>query len=196
MTMSKEVADGFRQVAADQIAQDIEIASKYPKKTDLATVATSGSYNDLTDKPTSGGSTTVEVATYTITETATTAQSYSLGTDVAYVMVFVNNVLGVDGETYGITGGTTLQFSDVLPVGTQIIVVKFKSVGSVIPTPSYSIDSALSDTSTNAVQNRVVKTAIESKADEATVNALISETVTPLQTSIDTAYAKYVAEIG
>ncbi len=52
MTMSKEVADGFRQVAADQIAQDIEIASKYPKKTDLATVATSGSYNDLSSKPT------------------------------------------------------------------------------------------------------------------------------------------------
>ena len=150
----------------------------------------------------SGGSTTIEAETHTITETATSAQSYSIG-NCAYVMVFVNSVLGVDGVTYGITGGTTLQFTDVIPVGSEIVIVKFKTAGSVTPTPTYAIDSVLSATSTNAVQNKVVKAAIDAKADETTVSSLISETVTPLNTtvtnfqaSIDSAYAKYVAEIG
>lgn len=149
-----------------------------------------------------GGTTTIETEMHTITETATSAQSYSIG-NCAYVMVFVNSVLGVDGVTYGITGGTTLQFTDVLPVGTEVVIVKFKTAGSVTPTPTYAIDSAMSATSTNAVQNKVVKAAIDAKADEATVSSLISETVTPLNTtvtnlqaSIDSAYAKYVAEIG
>lgn len=150
----------------------------------------------------SGGSTTIEAESHTITATATSAQSYSIG-NCAYVMVFVNSVLGVDGVTYGITGGTTLQFTDVLPVGSEVVIVKFKTAGSVVPTPTYAIDSALSATSTNAVQNKVVKAAIDGKADEATVSSLISETVTPLSTSvsnlqasIDSAYAKYVAELG
>ena len=114
-------------------------------------------------------------------------------------MVFVNSVLGVDGVTYGITGGTTLQFTDVLPVGSEVVIVKFKTAGSVTPTPTYAIDSALSATSTNAVQNKVVKAAIDGKADEAQVNEILSPLntkVTNLQASIDSAYAKYVAEIG
>lgn len=134
-----------------------------------------------------GGTTTIEAETHTITEAATSAQSYSIG-NCAYVMVFVNSVLGVDGVTYGITGGTTLQFTDVIPVGSEVVIVKFKSAGSVTPTPTYAIDSALSATSTNAVQNKVVKAAIDEKADEAQV--------TNLQASINSAYAKYVAEIG
>lgn len=186
MTMSAEISAGFRQVAADQIAQDIENNSKFSKKSELATVATTGSYNDLLDKPTSdGGTTTVEAETHTITETATSAQSYSIG-NCAYVMVFVNSVLGVDGVTYGITGGTTLQFTDVIPVGSEIVIVKFKTAGSVTPTPTYAIDSALSATSTNAVQNKVVKAAITT----------VDTKVTNLQSSIDSAYAKYVSEIG
>nr|DAG77110.1 MAG TPA: hypothetical protein [Caudoviricetes sp.] len=145
-----------------------------------------------------GSSTTIEAETHTITETSTSAQSYSIG-NCAYVMVFVNSVLGVDGVTYGITGGTTLQFTDVLPVGSEVVIVKFKTAGSVTPTPTYAIDSALSATSTNAVQNKVVKAAIDAKADEAQVNEILSPLntkVTNLQASIDSAYAKYVAEIG
>ena len=141
-----------------------------------------------------GGSTTIEAETHTITEAATSAQSYDIGT-CAYVMVFVNSVLGVDGVTYGITGGTTLQFTDVLPVGSEVVIVKFKSAGTVTPTPTYAIDSALSATSTNAVQNKIVKQAIEAKADGTVVTAVDTK-VTSLQASIDSAYAKYVAEIG
>lgn len=187
MTMSAEISAGFRQVAADQIAQDIDNNAKFAKVSALAKVATSGSYNDLTDKPSGAEGTEISAETHTITEAATSAQSYSIG-NCAYVMVFVNSVLGVDGVTYGITGGTTLQFTDVLPVGSEVVIVKFKTAGSVTPTPTYAIDSALSATSTNAVQNKVVKAAIDAKADEAQV--------TNLQASINSAYAKYVAEIG
>ena len=140
----------------------------------------------------SGGSTTIEAETHTITEAATSAQSYSIG-NCAYVMVFVNSVLGVDGVTYGITGGTTLQFTDVIPVGSEIVIVKFKTAGSV--TPTYAIDSALSATSTNAVQNKVVKAAMDAKADSTAVTTVDTK-VTNLQASINSAYAKYVAEIG
>lgn len=141
-----------------------------------------------------GGTTTIEAESHTITATATSAQSYSIG-NCAYVMVFVNSVLGVDGVTYGITGGTTLQFTDVLPAGTEVVIVKFKSAGSVIQTPTYAIDSALSATSTNAVQNKIVKAAIDAKADATTVTSLSTQ-VTNLQASIDSAYAKYVAELS
>ena len=198
MTMSAEITAGFRQVAADQIAQDIDNNAKFAKVSSLAKVATSGSYNDLKDRPSGGGSTTIEAETHTITESATSAQSYDIRT-CAYVMVFVNSVLGVDGVTYGITSGTTLQFTDILPVGTEVVIVKFKTAGSVAQTPTYAIDSALSATSTNAVQNKVVKAAIDAKADEAQVNEILSPlntTVTNLQASIDSAYAKYVAELG
>lgn len=133
---------------------------------------------DIGGSGSSSGTTEIEVETYTITETATTPQSYSIGV-CAYVMVFVNSVLGIDGTTYGITGGTVLQFTDVLPVGTEVVIVKFISAGSVTPTPSYAIDSALSATSTNAVQNKVITASINS-----------------LQASIDSAYAKYVTELG
>lgn len=196
MTMSAEISAGFRQVAADQIAQDIDNNAKFAKVSSLAKVATSGSYNDLTDKPSGAEGTEISAETHTITEAATSAQSYSIG-NCAYVMVFVNSVLGVDGVTYGITGGTTLQFTDVIPVGSEIVIVKFKTAGSV--TPTYAIDSALSATSTNAVQNKVVKAAIDGKADEAQVNEILSPLNTKgtnLQASIDSAYAKYVAEIG
>jgi hypothetical protein len=142
----------------------------------LAAVATSGSYNDLLNKPESN-QTTIETETFTVTD-ASTIPTFTL-TNVVAVVVFVNSVLARDGEEYGITGGTTLTFSSTLPVGTEITIYKFVTVGSVIPTPTYSIDSVLSTTSTNAVQNKVIT---------ASINAL--------QNSIDTAYAKYVAELG
>lgn len=156
--------------------------------TDSLYVKTAGGILPIAIEGTGGGggtTTTIESETHTITETATSAQSYSIG-NCAYVMVFVNSVLGVDGVTYGITGGTTLQFTDVLPVGSEVVIVKFKTAGSVTPTPTYAIDSALSETSTNAVQNKVVKAAITT----------VDTKVTNLQASIDSAYAKYVAEIG
>lgn len=152
------------------------------------------------------GVTQIETSTYSITETATTAQSYQLGI-FAHVLVFVNSVLAVDGVTYGITGGTVLQFTDILPIGTEITVIKFITDGSVCPTPSFAIDSALSDTSENAVQNKVIKAAIDAKTVDCDTalsttstnpvqNKVITASINSLQTSIDTAYAKYVAEIG
>ena len=151
-------------------------SNTYAKTTSLATVATSGSYNDLSNKP-EFKQTTIETETFTVTD-ASVIPSFTL-TNVAAVVVFVNSVLARDGEEYGITGGTTLTFSSTLPVGTEITIYKFVTAGSVITTPTYSIDSVLSTTSTNAVQNKV-----------------ITETINALQASIDSAYAKYVTELG
>lgn len=106
------------------------------------------------------GTTRIETVTYSVTETATEAQSYQLGI-FAHVIVFVNSVLAVDGDAYGITGGTVLQFNEVLPVGTEVTVVKFITDGSVCPTPSFVIDSTMSTTSQNAVQNKIVTAAIK-----------------------------------
>ncbi len=130
-------------------------------------------------------STEISTETYSITETATTPQSYALG-DFAHILVFVDSVLAVDGVAYGITGGTTLQFWDVLPVGAEVVVVKFVTSGSVRPTPTFAIDSAPSTTSMNALQNKVVT---------ASFNALQSS-FNALQSSIDAAYAAYAAEVA
>lgn len=119
-----------------------------------------------------GGSTSIEVETHTVETTPTTAQSYAIGTCAA-VLVFVNSVFGVEGVTYGITSGTTLQFADILPEGTEIVIVKFKTAGTVNPTPSFSIDSALSDTSTNAVQNKIVKAGIDDTFEKAVKAAVL-----------------------
>ena len=124
MTMSKEISDGFRQVAADQISQDISIADTYAKKASLATVATTGSYTDLSNLP---SSTTVEVVNYTVSTAS--APSFTLS-DVAYVQVFINSVLAREGESYSKTT-TALTFTDTLPVGTHITLVKFITAGCV-----------------------------------------------------------------
>ena len=55
-----------------------------------------------------------------------------------------------------------------------------------IPVTQVTVDSALSSTSENPVQNKVVKAAIDANTSK----------VTNLQASIDSAYTKYVAEIG
>lgn len=101
----------------------------------------------------------VETETHTITD-ASAPQSFSVGT-VSHVLVFVDSVLAVEGQSYGITNGNTVQFADALPVGTEVTLIKFVSAGAAAITPSYAIDSVLSDTSTNAVQNKIVKSAIE-----------------------------------
>lgn len=57
MTMSEQITKGFKQVAADQIAQDIDIAAKYARKDELPT-KTSQLENDAGFLPVSGGTMT------------------------------------------------------------------------------------------------------------------------------------------
>ena len=49
MTMSKELSDVVRQIAADQIAQDIENAGKYALKSE---VGATPDWSSITGKPT------------------------------------------------------------------------------------------------------------------------------------------------
>lgn len=111
----------------------------------------------------------VETETHTIDD-ASSPQSFAVG-NVSHVLVFVDSVLAVEGESYGITGGDTVQFADALPVGTEVTLIKFVSAGAAAITPSYAIDSVLSDTSTNAVQNRIVKAAIADAVKTALLSA-------------------------
>jgi len=105
-----------------------------------------------------------------VIDDASSPQSFAVG-NVSHVLVFVDSVLAVEGESYGITGGDTVQFADALPVGTEVTLIKFVSAGAAAITPSYAIDSVLSDTSTNAVQNRIVKAAIADAVKTALLSA-------------------------
>lgn len=119
------------------------------------------------------GASNVVTETYSITEEATEPQTYDLGV-FAHVLVFVNSVMAVDGDAYGIVNDTTLQFTSVLPAGTEVVVIKFVTTGTINPTPTFAIDSALSTTSQNAVQNKVVTAAIALKASSTDVETLIA----------------------
>lgn len=105
-----------------------------------------------------------------VIDDASSPQSFAVG-NVSHVLVFIDSVLAVEGQSYGITGGDTVQFADALPVGTEVTLIKFVSAGAAAITPSYAIDSVLSDTSTNAVQNRIVKSAIEAAVKTALLSA-------------------------
>ena len=99
----------------------------------LATVATSGSYNDLTNKPTIP---TVNNATLTIQKNGTTVKTF-----------------------------TANSASDVTANITVPTKVSELTNDSGFLTAHNPVDSALSDTSTNAVQNKVVKGALDGKSD-------------------------------
>lgn len=105
-----------------------------------------------------------------VIDDASSPQSFAVG-NVSHVLVFIDSVLAVEGQSYGITGGDTVQFADALPVGTEVTLIKFVSAGAAAITPSYAIDSVLSDTSTNAVQNRIVKAAIADAVKTALLSA-------------------------
>lgn len=212
----------------------VDIATEVNQKVNssaLAKVATSGSYNDLKDKPsnfsvfkgatssTNGTSglvpqpnkgdnqkwlsgdgtwklgTQLEVTVEKISKTATSPQSYSLGNNYTAIIVFVNSVLAVDGDSYGIVGTNKLVFNDILPVGTEVVIYKFITLGSVLPSSNIAVDSALSATSTATVQNKAIYNAMQLKADKSALTAM-TEFMNSYQSQLDAIYAKYEAELS
>ena len=119
MTMSKEIADGFRQVAADQITQDIENSSKFATKASLATVATSGSYNDLTDKPDSSVTRLVHTVTgITLSAgTAYTVADHTVGEN--RLTVYLD---GLQYTDFSETSRTSIVFDVDIPATMSIVV--------------------------------------------------------------------------
>lgn len=139
--------------------------------------------------------TQLEVTVEKISKTATSPQSYSLGNYTA-IIVFVNSVLAVDGDSYGIVGTNKLVFNDILPIGTEVVIYKFITLGSVLPSSNIAVDSALSATSTATVQNKAIYNAMQQlKADKSALTA-ITEFMNSYQSQLDAIYAKYEAELS
>ena len=154
-------------------------------KPSLATVATSGSYNDLSNKPTipsavtestvSGWGFTKNTGTYSKPSTgipksdlASSVQT-SLGkadtTLQSYTEQYKGTVTGVK-----INGTTKTPSSGVIDLGT-------------IPT---TIDTSMSDSSTNSVQNKVIKTYVDSKVSTAGMIPRVARTETVFELTPNT----------
>lgn len=118
---------------------------------DLKDVAFSGSYNDLNDKPASlpanGGN-------------STTVNGHTVNSDVPANAKFTDT-------TYGVA--TTTKTGIVKPDGTTITV---DEDGTIHGVAKVTVDDALSSTSTNPVQNKVVNSNFIDIRKETTVNLL------------------------
>lgn len=145
MTMSAEITAGFRQVAADQIAQDIDNNAKFAKVSSLAKVATSGSYNDLKDKP-SGGSTSLSRLvsrnreTVLTAGTAFTVPTYTLGGK--SLTVTYNGLMLALGTDYTEESATTIKFAFDLAVDDVIVATAYGATDSA--TRAMQVDTARS----------------------------------------------------
>lgn len=122
------------------------------KASDLATVATSGSYNDLSDKPTIPVVPTNVSAFINDAGYLTQHQSldgYAKKSDVAALM---STKLGITATAYAATrDGAGNNIVDTYAKKTDIT--------------NITVDEELSDTSMNPVQNKVINAALNSKAD-------------------------------
>lgn len=122
MTMSAEISAGFRQVAADQIAQDIDNNAKFAKVSSLAKVATSGSYNDLTDKPSGVSRKVVTSNSREAVLTAGTAWTVPQHTvDSNELAVYIEGLLCTRGVEYTDASATTITFTSDIPADFSLV---------------------------------------------------------------------------
>ena len=75
LTLDGNTTNNYKLLGSDGLIPDARISSNIARTSDLATVATSGSYNDLSDKPTIP---TVNNPTITITQGGVTKGSFTL----------------------------------------------------------------------------------------------------------------------
>lgn len=135
--------------------QTTTTADDYIKnKPTLATVATSGSYNDLSNKPTIPR---VNNATLTIQKNGTTVKTFT-----ANASTNVTANITVPTKTSDITND-----SNFVASGDLATVATSGSYNDLTNKPTIpaavTVDSALSSTSTNPVQNKVINTALNGK---------------------------------
>lgn len=190
-----------------------QIAGKMDKVT-LAAVATSGSYNDLSNKPTipsavtestvSGWGFTKNTGTYS--KPSTGIPKIDLASDVQASLGKADTALQSEeykGTVTGvkINGDTKNPSSGVVDLGTVITShqdisgkADTDSLATVATSGSYNdlldkptiptetiVDSALSTTSTNPVQNKAVTTALADKVDKVTGKGLSTSDYTPAE---------------
>jgi hypothetical protein len=167
--------------------QTTTTADDYIKnKPTLATVATSGSYNDLSNKPTIP---TVNNATLTIQKNGTTVKTFT-----ANASTNVTANITVPTKTSDITNDSNFVASGDLAAVATSGSYNDLSNKPTIP-PAVTVDSALSSSSTNPVQNKVINTALSGKQaslSTAQLNAANSGITSAKVTTYD-GYASQIA---
>lgn len=129
--------NGKQNALTSQQIDNINDVVNKANASDLSAVATSGSYNDLSDKP---NIPTVNNATLTIKKNGTTV------------------------KTFTANASANVTANIVVPTKTSEL-----TNDSGFLTTHNPVDNALSSTSTNAVQNKVINTALNAKANDADV---------------------------
>lgn len=129
---------------------------KKANSADLAKVATSGSYADLTNKPTIP---TVNNGTLTVTQNGTSKGTFTANQS-------TNTTIALTDTTYSNATITT--------AGLMSSADKSKLDGIASGANKITVDSALSSTSTNPVQNKVINSALASKQNTLTAGANIT----------------------
>ena len=145
--------------------------------TGLAEVATSGSYDDLTDKPTSMSPTAHTHAQSDITGLAT-ALSGKASTEHTHAQ---DDITGLADALAGKASSShTHGVATTTANGMMSAADKTKLDGIATGANKTVVDSALSTTSTNPVQNKVINTALSGKANSSHTHTLddVSETTT------------------
>ena len=138
---------------------------------DLATVATTGSFNDLNNKPTT-------VAEYGITDTYTKTEANTLLNDKAdksdtYTKAQVEEKLeAISGDNGSISQQITAALNDYTPTAGMAQVALSGSYTDLSNKPV--IDSALSLTSTNAVQNSTITEYLKQRFSDESLEMLAS----------------------
>lgn len=179
----------------DKIISDLDVAfQQKADKSDLADVATSGKYTDLLNRPTyvvqsvnnikpdSNGNVTITVSggsNVTVDTTLSATSTNPIANKTVYSAL--GGKLGKTETAYAATKATQDG------AGNVIATTYIKTVNNVKPDSngnvnisggiggSITIDSALSSTSTNPVQNKVIKDALDDKANLNKNNTFLKE---------------------
>src|SRR5574344_448986 len=150
----------------------------------LATVATSGSYNDLSDKPTIPTIPAVNNGTLTIQKNGTTVKTFTANSssnvtaDITVptkVSELTNDSGYITGVSWNNVSGKPSTFTPKAHTHAKSDITDFPTLATVATSGSYTdlsnkptipvIDSTLNATSTNGLQNKVIKTALDGKAN-------------------------------
>lgn len=144
------------------------ISTTYAKTDSLATVATSGSYDDLTNKPTIPSAYTLPTAT------ATTLGGVKVGSGLS---VSTDGTISANAEEYALPTASATTLGGI-KVGDNLSI---SIDGTLSASASVTVDSALSSTSTNPVQNKVINSALEGKLSTSggTITGSITATNNP-----------------
>lgn len=174
----EDLEDGLAQEVLDRKDADLALSGDITAlDNSLATVAKTGSYTDLTNKPTIGdGTLTIE------------KNSTSVGTFKANATSDTTIDISVPTKTSELTNDGSDNTSTYVELDDLATVATTGSYGDLLNKPT--IDSSLSEASTNAIQNKAVSTALDNSVMTGlSVNANPSTTTVQLDGSNKNLYS-------